>query len=84
MKTTLKTALTAGVKPIKRAGLYFQIRSLEIMIEGQCKALELVTCPITAYKITIARSNAKRELASVRAAYNATLPVGIRRTWTMA
>lgn len=80
MKNTLKTTLTV----LKRIGLIFQIRSLEIMIDGQNKALEVVTCPITAFKITLARSNAKRELAITRAEYNATLPAGTRRTWTMA
>ncbi|MDD2744183.1 MAG: hypothetical protein PHV02_18120 [Rhodocyclaceae bacterium] len=84
MKTTLKTALTATLTQARRLGLLFQIRSLEIMIDGQNKALEVVTCPITAFKITLARSNAKRELAITRAEYTATFPAGVRRTWTMA
>lgn len=84
MKTALKTALTATVTQATRLALMFQIRSLEILIDGQNKALEVVTCPITAYKITVARHQARHDLAITRAEYNATLPVGIRRTWTMA
>lgn len=84
MKNTLKSALTATLTQAHRLALMFQIRSLEIMIDGQNKALEVVTCPITAFKITLARSNAKRELAITRAEYNATFPAGVRRTWRMA
>ena len=80
MKTILKTALTAA----RRAGLFLQIRALETTVDGQSKALELVTCPITAYRIEIARTNTRAELARLRAEYNATFPAGIRRTWRMA
>lgn len=84
MKTTLKTALTAAITLAKRLALAFQIRSLEIMIDGQNKALSVVFCPVTAFKITIARTNTRAELARLRAEYNATFPAGIRRTWRMA
>lgn len=84
MKNTLKTALTAAVTQLRRLALLYQIRSLEIMIDGQSRALELVTSPIHAFKITIARSNARHALAITRAGYNATFPAGVRRTWRMA
>ena len=84
MKSPLKTASTALVTLAKRAGLWLQIRNLETLIDGQGKALEVVTCPLTAYRITLARSAARRQLVRLRGDYNATLPVGVRRTWTMA
>lgn len=84
MKNLLKTALTATVTQARRLGLLFQIRSLEILIDGQSKALEALTCPVTAYRIIVARCDARHELAITRAEYNATFPAGIRRTWRMA
>jgi hypothetical protein len=84
MKTTLKTTLTVTLNALMRAGLYFQIRSLEITLDGQDKCLELVRCPVTLFKIEMARQNTRHELAKARGAYNATLPVGRRRVWRLA
>jgi hypothetical protein len=80
MKSALFFALTAA----RRAMLMFQIRSLEVTIYGQEECLACVTDPMLNARILVARSTARRELARVRAAYNATLPVGQRRTWSMA
>ena len=84
MKTTLKTASTALVTLVKRAGLWLQIRNLETLIDGQGKALDGIACPMTAHRITLARSNARRQLARLRAEYSATFPPGVRFVWTMA
>lgn len=84
MKSPLKTASTATINLAKRLGLWFQLREQETLIDGQDKLLESVTCPITAYKITVARSEAKRELARLRAEYSATFPPGVRFVWSMA
>jgi len=84
MKSPLKTALTATINLVKRAGLWFQIREQERLIDGQGKALEGVTCPLTAHRITVARSNARDQLASLRAEYSTTFPPGVRFVWAMA
>lgn len=83
MKNTLKRLCTVALASIIRTALLFQIRSLEILIDGQGKALETVTCPMTSSRIVIARHNARAELARVRSEYCATLPVGSRRTWRL-
>lgn len=69
---------------IRRAVLLFQIRSLEITVDGQNQALECVRDQITRQRIEVARMAARRELARLRAKYNATLPPGRRVTWSMA
>ena len=72
------------MKTIKRAWLKFQIRSLEIQVDGMADALDAVRDPLTRQRITAARSVARRELARVRAEYSALLPVGHRVTWGAA
>ena len=84
MKSPLKTASTALVTMGKRAGLWLQIREQERLIDGQGKALDGIACPMTAHRITLARSNARRQLARLRAEYSATFPPGVRFVWTMA
>lgn len=84
MKSPLKTALTATINLVKRAGLWFQIREQERLIDGQGKALDGMACPLTAHRITVARSNARDQLASLRAEYSATFPPGVRFVWAMA
>jgi len=69
---------------LRRALLAFQMRSLEIQIAGQNECLECVGDKLLQGRIIIARSVARRELARVRAEYNATLPPGRRVTWSMA
>jgi hypothetical protein len=83
MKNTLKHLCTVALSAAKRTALLFQIRSLEILIDGQCQALECVTCPMTSSRIILARTIARAELARVRSEYCAALPVGQRRTWRM-
>ncbi len=69
---------------IRRAILMYQIRSLEITIAGQNECLECIGDKLLQGRIIIARSIARRELAKVRAEYNATLPPGKRVIWSMA
>jgi|GEM_PF-2231327 len=80
MKTALKTALTAAT----RAVLWFQIRSIEITIHGQGECLACVSDKLLHARITIARHEARRELARLRGKYNATLPPGRRVVWSLA
>lgn len=76
----MKSLLTA----IRRAILLFQIRSLEITVDGQNQALECVRDQITRQRIEVARMASRRELARLRGKYNATLPPGKRIVWSVA
>ena len=69
---------------IYRIVLMIQIYSLDITISGQTEALDCVSDPLLQYRIEVARANARRERARLRAEYNATLPVGKRRCWRVA
>lgn len=69
---------------IRRAGLWFAIFALDIQIEGTTTAMEHVNCPITLGRMQIARHHARAERTRLRGEYNATFPVGQRRTWRMA
>lgn len=73
---------------IRRAALRFAIFSIEAQIKGGTDTLEWLNeingDVILRNRIEIARTNNRCELARLRAAYNATLPVGQRRTWSMA
>ena len=80
MKSTLFRPLTA----LYRVWLYFAIRSVEITIDGQTTALECIGDKLLQGRIVIARLEARRELARLRARYNATLPPGRRVTWRLA
>lgn len=80
MKSALKSASTTLV----RIWLLFQIRSVEITIAGQTECLACVADKLLQSRITIARHQARRELARLRGRYNATLPPGRRVVWSMA
>lgn len=69
---------------LRRAVLRCQMRALEITIDGASECLACVSDPARRFQIEIARSTARRELARVRAAYQATLPPGRRQTWRLA
>lgn len=72
------------MKTIKLLLLWFQIYALDINIKGQDECLALVKSPTLHFKITVARSNARRERTRLRGEFNALLPIGQRRTWTLA
>ena len=44
----------------------------------------MVRCPLTLGRMEIARHVTRAERTRLRGEYNATLPVGQRRTWSMA
>ncbi len=69
---------------IRRIGLWLAIFALDIQIDGTAKAMELVRCPLTLGRMEIARHVARTERTRLRGQYNATFPVGKRRTWSMA
>ena len=69
---------------MRRVWLYFAIRSVEITIAGQNECLDCVRDPLLHGRITLARSEARRELARLRGRYNATLPPGKRVVWRLA
>lgn len=70
-------------KLIYRHVLWLQIYAMEILIAGQTECLASIGDPIYCGRIEIARHIARGELARLRSEYNATLPVGQRRTWSM-
>ena len=72
------------MKTIKRAWLKWQISSLDIQIDGMAECLECVADPLTRQRIIFARAIARRELARIRAEYNATFEPGVRRVWDLA
>ena len=80
MKSALKSAFTAA----RRTFWLFQIRSVEITIHGQTECLSMVGDPLLHGHITIARHEARRELARLRGKYIATLRPGHRITWESA
>lgn len=69
---------------LRRAALRFHIRALEIQIDGMGECLDCVADPILLGRIELARSRARRELATARGRYNALLPLARRRTWRLA
>lgn len=71
-------------KLINRGLLWLQIYAMEILIAGQTECIATVTNPIRVTRIEIARHIARGELARLRSEYNATFPVGQRRTWKLA
>ena len=80
MKTIIRNTWTA----VRRAALRFQMRSLEQHIDGCDECLFCIRDPLTRQRITAARELAHREIAKVRAAYNATFAPGVRKVWMTA
>lgn len=73
---------------IRRALLWFAIYSREAQIKGATDTLnwlhDINGDVMLINRIEIARTNSRIELARLRSEYNATLPVGQRRTWSLA
>jgi len=80
MKTALKNTLTAA----RRHWLRFQMNSLTAHIDGCDECLYCVRDPLLAMRIRVSRNISCRELARLRAEYNATLPPGKRAVWGWA
>lgn len=80
----MKTKFARASQALKRAWLMFKIRSLETTLDGQNRALRMVSCHTTRWKIEAARIETKRGLATLRAAYSRTLPPGQMALWRLA
>ena len=80
MKTAIKTTWTA----FRRKALHVQMRCLESHIDGCDECLECVRDPVVTLRIKVSRNISCRELAKVRAAYNATFKPGVRNVWRTA
>ena len=80
MKTAIKTTWTA----FRRKALHVQMRCLESHIDGCDECLQCVRDPVVCLQIKLSRNIACRELAKVRAAYNATFQPGVRNVWRTA
>lgn len=80
MKTAIKTTWTA----FRRMALRFQMKSLEQHIDGCDERLDSVRDPLTIVRIKVSRNISCRELAKVRAEYNATFAPGVRNVWRTA
>ena len=80
MKTAIKSTWIAA----RRMALRFQMRCLLAHIDGCDECLACVLDPLLVMRIKVSRNISCRELAKVRAAYNATLPPGKRAVWGWA
>jgi len=78
MKTSLKTEFTAAVI---RAVVWFEMRSVEITLDGMLKSREAVSDPFTRARMAPAIANARREALDLREKYIALRP---RQSWRMA
>ena len=87
MKTFIRAMWTVARNmrtDTKRKALHVQMRCLESHIEGCDECLECVRDPVVTLRIKVSRNISCRELARVRAAYNATFEPGVRRVWDLA
>ena len=79
MKTTLKSAWTAA----RRAFAWYHMRAIETHLAGMVDTLPLVRDEDTRAAMRLAIDRTCKELCRARADYNALLPAGQRRTWTL-
>ena len=80
----IKKSISAASVLIRRGIAGWQMRSLEVTLQGQNDTLEVVRDQETRAHIILARSVTQRELAKARANYIALLPAGERRTFVVA
>lgn len=80
MISAIKSALTAA----RRAFAWYQMRSIETNLAGMIDTLPLVRDEDTRSAMRLAIAVTCKELCRARAEYNALLPAGQRRTWTLA
>ena len=69
---------------IKRYLTLIQIRLAEATLDGQNKALSVIDCPVTCWKLEARRMRTKRRIKSLRSQYSNTLPPGRMVTWRLA
>jgi hypothetical protein len=80
MKSAIKSAWTAA----RRAFAWYQVRILETNLAGMIDTLPLVRDEDTSAAMRLSIAITCKELCRARANYNALLPAGQRRTWTLA
>lgn len=78
MKTRLKTEFTAAVI---RAVVWFQMRSVEITLDGMLKSREAVSDPFTRVRMASSIAVARSEALALREKYIALRP---RQSWRIA
>lgn len=76
--------MEAIIRKAKCAALYFQMRTLEALIDGQSECLECVSDPYITNRIVIAQINARNELRKVRRAYSELRGLSGRNAWRVA
>jgi len=87
MKTFIRAMWTVARNmrtDTKRMALRFQMRCLLAHIDGCDECLACVRDPLLVMRIKVSRNISCRELAKVRAAYNATFRPGVRSVWGTA
>jgi hypothetical protein len=80
MKSALKSASTA----MRRWLAFYQMRSLEINLDGAIEILPNVRCTETRLRMILAIRRMQHDLSKARAHYTSLLPVGERRVWDLA
>ena len=80
----MKSALISALTLVKRAWLLYQIRSLEITLDGIADCLPAVRDPLLRRRMELSRDANRRELTRLRAEYTATLQPGRRIVWDLA
>lgn len=76
----MKTALTT----LRRWWAHYQVRSLEITLQGAVDTLQHVRCTETRLAMLLSIRGMRRELSAARAHYTSLLQVGERRVWDLA
>ena len=80
----MKTALVRALTALKRAWRLYQVRSIEINLQGQLDVLPYVRDADTRDAMAVAIRTQRKALARARAEYQATLPPGQRLVWGVA
>lgn len=68
---------------LRRALLRLQIMALDMQIYGATKTLEQVACPILANRVENARHIARTGRNRLICRYNALLPIGQNKIWSL-
>lgn len=69
---------------LRRAVLLFQIRAVQITVDGMSECLECVRDPYLTNRILIAQINARHELRRLRQEYTALRSTRRRNGWGLA
>jgi len=72
------------IRAVRQYWAYWKMRSIETNLAGMIDTLPLVRCELTRQAMQLQIKAVSLELCKARAHYQSLLPVGQRRTWTMA